>query len=324
MSSMVWMAAGLLFCIGTIFFGGSLLTSLGDQIASSSRLGHHLMGMIFLAAVTSLPELAAGISAAGWSGQANLAYGEVLGSCVFNLAILGAADLLSRAPIIRGGGANASSSSATGIILLAVAALGVLASGAGGHLDLPLDLVIVGVYLVGMRTLRGEEPASGPAGAATAALRRRLWVRFGLAALLVIGPGLWLPVLAGQLAQEFLLSYSLVGTVLVGAVTSAPEAVVTYHCIRRGWGHMAVGNLLGSNLFNILVLVPMDAVYRGSSLYGAAGGEHAGTALAAIIMTGVVLLAGTWQKPGRAVPRWRAEGGVLLGLYLFAMASLAR
>ncbi|MCZ6833709.1 MAG: sodium:calcium antiporter, partial [Acidobacteria bacterium] len=107
----------------------------------------------------------------------------------------------------------------------------------------------------------------------------------------------------------------LVGTFLVGAFTSAPEMIVTWHCLRRGWTVMALGNLLGSNLFNILILVPMDVVYTDGSLYGAAGGEHQGTALAAMAMTVLVILAGVWRRHAVRTPRVRVEGLLLLATY---------
>jgi cation:H+ antiporter len=321
---MIGIAAGLAFCFACIFVGGGFLTSIGDRIASRTTLGHHLMGMLFLAAVTSLPELAAGISAAGVSGEADIAYGEVVGSCVFNLAILGVADLLSRTPVIAARGHGLYLNGATGVALLAAAAASLLVSDATGRLAALFNLVIVGVYLIGLEgARRSERQEAEPAGPDDGSSLARLWLLFGVTSLLVIGPGLWLPILADSLAEQTGASRSFVGTFLVGAVTSAPEAIVTYHCVRRGWGAMAVGNLLGSNLFNILILAPMDLVYRPGSLYEAAGSEHAVTALLAIIMTAVVLAAATWRRSQDPLPSRRPEGWILLVLYLVALLYLA-
>ncbi len=319
---MAWIGAGLLFCFLCIFVGGGYLTSLGDRISSRSRLGHQMMGMLFLAAVTSLPELAAGLSAAGWSGQADLAYGEVVGSCVFNLAILGVADLFARKSVVAARGGGLYLNGGTGVLLLSLAALGVLLARSGRPVAVALNLGIAAIYLFGLegaRRMEGSEPEPGEDDGTGLA---RLWTLFGLTALLVVGPGLWLPLLADDLAVAAGLSHSLVGTFLVGAFTSAPEMIVTYHCVRRGWAAMAVGNLLGSNLFNILILVPMDLVYDGS-LYAAAGAEHAITALLAVAMTAVVLVAATWRTRQAAAPRARPEGWVLLLLYAIAFFSLA-
>jgi cation:H+ antiporter len=320
---MIEIAAGLAFCFACIFVGGGFLTSIGDRIASRTSLGHHLMGMLFLAAVTSLPELAAGISAAGVSGEADIAYGEVVGSCVFNLTILGVADLFSRTPVIAARGHGLRLNGATGIALLAAAAVGLLVSDPTGRLAALFNLIIVGIYLVGLEGARRAERDEPEPAAEDGSSLLRLWFLFGVTSLLVIGPGLWLPILADSLAEQSGVSHSFVGTFLVGAVTSAPEAIVTYHCVRRGWGAMAVGNLLGSNLFNILILVPMDLVYRSGSLYEAAGSEHAVTALLAIIMTAVVLAAASWRRRQEPSSRRRPEGLVLVILYVIALLYLA-
>ena len=314
-----------MFCFVAIFVGGGFLTQLGDRISARSGLGHHVMGMIFLAAVTSLPELSAGLSAAGWSRQPNIAMGEVLGSCVFNLAILGAADLYSRRPVIGAHGTGPLLNGGTGMVLLATAALALWVPGPGMLVSWLAGGTIGAVYLMGLmgsrRLEEGDEPA--PATDDGTSLSS-LWFRFGAASLLVIGPGLWLPFLADRLAQEAGLSQSLVGTFLVGAFTSAPEMIVTWHCLRRGWAVMAVGNLLGSNLFNILILVPMDAVYTDESLYKAVGSEHLATALAALGMTAIVILASIWRHHAVRTPRLRGEGLLLLAAYVAAFLMLMR
>jgi len=318
------LVAGLLFCFVAIFVGGGFLTHLGDRISARSGLGHHVMGMIFLAAVTSLPELSAGLSAAGWSRQPDIAMGEVLGSCVFNLAILGAADLYSRRPVIGAHGAAPLLNGGTGIVLLAAAALGMWVSGPAVLVSWLTGGTIVLVYLLGLLGSRRLERSDEPASTSDPTPLISLWLRFAAASLLVIGPGLWLPFLADNVAQQAGLSQSLVGTFMVGAFTSAPEMIVTWHCLRRGWAVMALGNLLGSNLFNILILVPMDIVYTGGSIYRAVGPEHMATVLAALAMTAIVILAGAWRHHAVRTPRLRGEGLLLLAAYAVAFLLLVR
>ena len=87
---------------------------------------------------------------------------------------------------------------------------------------------------------------------------------------------------------------------------------------------MALGNLLGSNLFNILILVPMDIVYSDGSIYRAVGGEHLYTALAALCMTGIVIVAGIWRQKSPRTPRLRGEGLLLLSAYAVVFVLLLR
>ncbi|TDI30973.1 MAG: sodium:calcium antiporter [Acidobacteria bacterium] len=314
---MIGLLAALLFCFAAIFVSGGFLTTLGDRISENSSLGHHVMGMFFLAAVTSLPELSAGLAAAGISRLPDIAVGEILGSCVFNLTILGVADLLSRRPVIAARGRAPFLNGVTGFVLLVIAALALRTPGPAALVSWLAGGAIAAVYmagLVGVRRLENKTQTQ-PRTATPGTSLTKLWLQFAAASLLVIGPGLWLPSLAATLSREAGISESLVGTFLVGAFTSAPEMIVTWHCLRRGWTVMALGNLMGSNLFNILILVPMDAVYTGGSLYRAAGGEHLFTVLAAMAMTAMVILAGVWRRRAVHTPRFRAEGVLLLVAY---------
>ena len=84
---------GFAACAVIIFFAGKKLSFYGDQIAEKTGLGKAWIGLILLASVTSLPELIVGISSSAMIGSADLAVGDVLGSCAFNLAILAILDI---------------------------------------------------------------------------------------------------------------------------------------------------------------------------------------------------------------------------------------
>jgi len=89
---MNWLS--LLVCIAAIGFGGARLSRYGDVIAEKTGLGRSWVGLVLLATVTSLPELVSGLSAVTVAGVPDIAVGDVLGSCVFNLAILVVVDFL--------------------------------------------------------------------------------------------------------------------------------------------------------------------------------------------------------------------------------------
>ena len=88
---MIWLE--LLVCAVLIFWVGALLSKYGDVIAEKTGLGRAWIGAILIAGVTSLPELASGVSAVAWLNAPNLAAGAVLGSCLFNLALIAMIDL---------------------------------------------------------------------------------------------------------------------------------------------------------------------------------------------------------------------------------------
>ncbi|MCB2042338.1 MAG: sodium:calcium antiporter, partial [Rhodoferax sp.] len=112
-------------------------------------------------------------------------------------------------------------------------------------------------------------------------------------------------------------SRSFVGSMFVAFVTTLPELAVTLSALRIGALDMAIGNLLGSNLFNVAIIAVDDLFYRHGSLLADGSPVHAVTAGSAIVMTGLAMI-GLFFRPRSRV--LRAVGWVSLGLlavYLF-------
>jgi cation:H+ antiporter len=191
------------------------------------------------------------------------------------------------------------------------------ASGAvptGFGLATPVVLVL---YLVAMRTVFTYERAhAAPAEGATAtsealpALRQAV-TGFTLAAIVVAAAGTWLPFVAVDLATAMGWNRSFVGTLFVALVTSLPELAVTLSALRIGALDMAIGNLLGSNLFNVAIIAVDDLFYRPGALLADVSLVHAVSAGSAIIMTGLAMV-GLFFRPRSRV--LRAVGWVSLGL----------
>jgi cation:H+ antiporter len=119
---------------------------------------------------------------------------------------------------------------------------------------------------------------------------------FALAALAIILGGLWLPVVGADIADQTSLNRGLMGTIFVAAATSLPELSVSLAALRLGSVNMAIANLLGSNLFNMLILAIEDLVYFRGALLDLVATTHAVTAMAAVIMCGIVI-AGLLYRP---------------------------
>ncbi|HLE28290.1 MAG TPA: hypothetical protein VI793_09240 [Anaerolineales bacterium] len=88
---MIWVE--FVMCAMLIVGASALLSRYGDVLAEKTGLGHAWVGAILLAGVTSLPELVSGVSAVAWLNAPNLAVGAILGSCLFNLALIAFMDL---------------------------------------------------------------------------------------------------------------------------------------------------------------------------------------------------------------------------------------
>lgn len=130
---------------------------------------------------------------------------------------------------------------------------------------------------------------------------RREWRRFGVAAAVVLAAGSWLPNVADGLSQAFGLSRSFVGPVFMALVTTLPEMAITVSALRLGALDMAIGNLLGSNRFNVAILALDDLAYTRGPLLSAAAPVHASSAATALVMTGLVIVGLMMRPQGRVL-----------------------
>jgi len=115
-------------------------------------------------------------------------------------------------------------------------------------------------------------------------------IRYLAAAAVVLVAGAALPFVAKAMAVEMGWHQSFVGTLFVAFVTSLPEMVVTVAALQLGAVDMAIGNLFGSNLFNIAILAVDDIFYLQGPLFDAVSSTHAISAFSAIMMTGVAIV----------------------------------
>ncbi len=304
-----------------IGFAGSRLSRYGEQIAERSGLGGSWVGLTLLAPVTSLPELITGLSAVGLTESVDIAVGAVLGSCVFNLALIALMDLLlgRESVFVRVRRSHVLPAGFT-VILLGTVCLGLLVERqdtgfAFFHLGAS-SVLVLGLYAVAMRAIyrkeRGDKAApQSDAVQVSGTTNRELGLRFALAAGAVVLAGLWLPFAGMRLASAFQLHETFVGTLFVAFATSVPEAVVTVAALRVGAPNMAFANLLGSNLFNIAILVPEDLLLTSGPILAAASPLHVVSAISAVIMTGIVMVS-LEQRPRVEVFRLSAPSLLLV------------
>jgi len=289
-------------CLAVIGVAGVRLSRYGDAIADKTGLGGTWVGVMMLGTVTSLPELVTGVSSVTVAGVPEIAVGDVLGSCAFNLLLLVMLDLFYRQESVYtrashghvlGGG--------FGVILLGVVGFALLWSALGGvpalaHVGIYTPAIFLlyaialrTVFLYSQRTLAeyaGEEPNRYP----QLSLSQTLWRYLG-AALFVVGAAVWLPFIGERLAATMGWHQSFVGTLFVAFVTSVPELVVTFAAMKLGALDMALGNLVGSNLFNIMILGVDDLFYTTGPLLAHVSVVHTATALTAMAMTGIAIVA---------------------------------
>lgn len=321
----VWLQFGI--CATLITLAGWRLSLYGDVIAEKTGLGRTWIGVVLLASVTSLPELATGVSAVSAADAPNIAVGNVLGACVLSLAYLVVLDLFHRDESIYTKARQGHILSAAFIVLmLGLVGFSLLLSQrfeglSIAHIGLYTP-VIIALYLVSMRVVFLYERKQMAAYVEEAAEQyphltlRQAVTRFSLAAALVIGAGTWLPFVGESMAALYGWNTSFVGTLFIAAVTSLPELAVTISALRLGSLDMAIGNLLGSNLFNLLVLAIDDLFYLRGPLLSHVSPAHAISVMSAAAMNGAVIVGLLYRPPGRL---FRAVGWIsilLLWVYL--------
>lgn len=317
--TLAWLVSQFLLCAALIGVAGVVLSRSADRLAEMHGWGRGWVGLALLATVTSMPELASGLSAVALVGAPNLAVGNALGACVVNLAFLVVVDLLQRRqPMYRHASTTHLLSAGFGVVMLGFVVLSLVTgerSPALLHVGFYSPLLL-GLYLLALKSVFAHEQASASPGRARspgsrdAAATHRAWRSFALAAAVVLGAGLWLPGLADQLSAQLGLSRSFVGTVFMALVTTLPEMAVTVSALRLGALDMAIGNLLGSNLFNIAILAVDDLAYTRGPLLADAAPVHAGTAATALLMSGLVIVGLVMRPQGRVlrVASWISVG----------------
>lgn len=323
---MIWVE--FFVCATSITTAGYFLSKYGDVIAEKTGLGRAWIGAILIAGMTSLPELASGVSAVVWLDAPNLAAGAVLGSCLFNLMLIAVMDLtyqpgrvLAKAQdvhILSGG---------LGVLLLGMVAMGVLIgpelNGMGAWGISLLSILILVVYAIGARMIAGlEKERMGEVLALEARELdyshisiRKAYASFILSGAAVILLGIWLSSIGDRLADTTGLSRSFVGNLFLATSTSLPEIAASLAAIRLGAIDLAIGNVLGSNLFNIVLLAVYDIADGHTNFWASLNNANGFAAVMTMMMTGVIIISLMYRASPRTPYRFSWDGVALIALY---------
>lgn len=327
----MFVTVGFLICATIIFFAGKRLSLYGDLLAEATGMSKGWIGLILLASITSLPELMVGISSSAIVQSADLAVGDILGSCVFNLAILAMLDAFVKEhkPITSIASTSHIVNAGLGIILLSLVGLAIFLPN-----DFPLmpwigfsSILFILVYGVSVRIMYNHEQNQQPElpGLQTKEQPelRRILGPFILYALIIIAAALALPYFANGIADMTRLGKSFVGTFFLAASTSLPEVAVSVAAVRRGSLDLSVGNLLGSNIFNVLILAIDDIVYPKGLLLKDASDFNLLSVFSTILMTAVVIIGLGVRTPGKRL--WLAwDAIIILVIYFINLYLLFR
>ena len=316
-----------------VLFAGIRLTEYGDIIAIRTGLGRTWMGVVVMAGVTSLPELITGASAIVLVDAPDIAAGDAIGSCMFNLVILAMLDFRHPRPLSATIHQGHVLAAGFGIVQLGLTALAMLAGPAGPRVGWVgvQSLLFLGLYGFAVRLIfkyeRGRvselaEEIAGDGAGARMSLRGAV-VRYVGAAALLVAAAAYLPVAADALARVTGLGQSFVGSLFVAASTSLPEVVVSVAAARMGALDMAAGNLFGSNIFNVAVLGIDDLLYTRGALLADISRVHLVSLVTAIVMTAVAVIGLTYRAQRKQF-RLSWDTFVIVGLYVIGATLIWR
>jgi len=310
-----------------IIFAGSKLAALAEKLAKLLHISSSAIGLLLVSIITSLPELSTSLGAVITVKQPNLALGNTLGSDLFNLMIIALCDILFR----KHGILRQARLRITPLIhyllmitlLLLTLTLPNSISLFGAHFNAG-SLLIMALYLtIFFHTHHNSQmpPAENTTPADRSELRKTL-LQFMIASLVIVGAGILLAKTGDRIAAETGLGQSFVGTLFLAIATSLPELTVSIAALRIGAVDLMLGNILGSNMFNVFIASISDFAYRNEALHIPGninpgllwiGGCAIGMAVIALIAT---------KQKNHSKNRFGWESIVMIGLYLAGLYAL--
>ncbi len=303
-----------IFLTALILYSGSRLSRYGDIIAEKTGLGKLWIGVILLAFITSLPELITGISSVLIFDTPEIAAGDILGSCVFNILVLAMLDLFdSSSPISSRVNQRHTLSAGFGILLLSVVALNIFISSFNipslpvlGWIGIYTPAILV-MYVIAMKLIFIHEKKAHADYVKEKAEELKeekiydditlkdVYRNFSIHSLVIVAAATFLPEVGVKLAVSTGLGETFIGNALIAISTSLPEIVVSVTALRIGAGDMAIGNLFGSNIFNIGILALDDIFYFKGPLFSFISPTNIISALSAIIMMTIAIIGLTYR-----------------------------
>lgn len=273
------------FAASGVWLAGTRLCNYADAIADRKRIGKAMMGFIFLAAATELPEVATTI-VGSIAGEARMVLNNMFGGITMQTAILAVADATVPMVTLTSYPRN-QTPALEGILLILLLSL-LLAVSAFGDVELfwnvGIGAVLFAVAYAGtialLRKFDADQPwlpvevleeSSAPLTEVpareldTVPLSRLVWMSLA-ATLVILVCGVMLVTLAEALADQTGWGTSFIGVTLLAASTSLPELSTTIAAVRLGAFTMAISNIFGSNLIMIALLLPADIFYTDGVL----------------------------------------------------------
>lgn len=318
-----------------VWLAGTRLSRGADAIADRTGLGQAFVGALLLGGTTSLPEIAATVSAS-LIRNAPLAVNNIFGGIAMQVTILAIADAAGRRALTGQNRQPGVLLEGTLLILvLNAAAVGIAVGdvavfGVGLWSLAVLALVALGLYLIKQfeahprwqpsdqlrepeddeKTRRAKERRQQFRSVST----RRVVTQMVVASLAVLAGGFAVAKTGERIAEQTGIGASFVGAILIATATSLPEVSTTLEAVRLGARVMAISNIFGTNLFDAGLLFVADAFYAGPPVLNEVGRFAQVGALLGIACT-TIYLAGILERRDKTILRLGIDSLVVIAVY---------
>ena len=333
--------AVLLVSAAMVWAAGTRLAHVVDAIAERTGLGRVFAGFLLLGGVTSLPELATVITAAS-SGHAHLALSSILGSVSTNVLLLALADAVLGRDALTSVVAHPATllQGALGILLLAVVAAAITVGdvslfGLGAWSAALVPLFALAVWITSLYENRPTWivaegvpiPGLAPAEAAEIALPLRgLITRAAVAGVVILIAGYLLAETGDAVAVQTGIGESMVGFVLIGLATSLPEISSMVAAVRIHRYELAIGDIFGTNLFDLLLIPIADLAYGPKPILDSAGRFEVVAVILGIVLTSIYVV-GLLDRRNRTILRMGYDSLaaiIVFGIGLLFLQAISR
>lgn len=322
---------------GMVWIAGTRVAGYASQIARATGIGSGIIGLVLLGGITSLPEIAVGVSAA-YSGTPALAVNNLLGGIAMQKAILAGVDgfIGKEALTVIAATPGLLLQGAFSTLLLVIVAVAIvtgdyLFGGAGLWAWAILLAYGFSVWKISVASSRlpwqlrnGVQPVQEPAEPASAQGERpmgRVVTGTIVAALVILTAGFALSSTADAIADQSGLGANFIGAALLALATSLPELSTVIAAMRLRRYEMAIADIMGTSMFNVMLIFLVDAVYRGPPVLGLAGDFSLLAALLCILMA-MIYLIGLVERNNRTIARFGVDSLVILAVYAGGMVLL--
>ena len=327
----------LLFCIGAalVWYAGSKLARYADEIAERSGIGQAAIGVILLGAVTSLPEISTS-SVATLTGNSGMAVNNLIGSASFQLVVLAICDLFVGRTALTAmvPGPRTILNAAVSVVLLTLVAIGVMVG------DWALPVGGIGLFPLLIATTYGLCIWQLNRPGAVAAWKpvepdeherpeldrpeisnTKLGLLTALAGAAILAGGTVLTLSAEGIAENTGTSTGLVGLTLLAAATSLPEFSTAIAAVKLRRAELAIGDIMGGNMFNTVLILVVDALDGGGPVLQQVDRSTTTAALIAVLLT-MLYLIGLVERRDKSFLRMGFDSVAVLVVYAAGVAAI--